>query len=65
MYNGMGKLGVQRMNGKPTPTKYYGLDVTEKAPLDLKKNPLYGKTIQDLRDNVIKKNPRIQKLLAG
>lgn len=63
MYNGMGKLGVQRINGKAQPTKYYGLPVTENAPLDLKKNPLYGKTIQDLRENVIKKNSRIQKML--
>ena len=65
MYNGMGKLKVGMMNGKPTPTKYYGIDVTKDQPLDLKKNPLYGKTIQDLRENVIKKNPRIQKLISG
>lgn len=65
MYNGMGKLKPNMsVGGVLQPMKYYGIEVTKDKFLDLKKNPLYGKTIQDLRDNVVKKNPRIQKMLA-
>lgn len=64
MYNGMGKLkSTYSVNGKIQPQKFYGIEVSEGHPLDLKKNPLYGKTIIDLRDNLIKTNEEIQKLI--
>lgn len=68
-YNGLGKLGPQKLtvNGQVQyqPTKYYGIEVTKDKPLDLKKNPLYGKTIIDLRDNILKQNQEIQALVKG
>jgi hypothetical protein len=70
MYNGLGKLGptmrVMNNSGKMVgvPEKYYGVEVTDKNPLDLRKNPLYGKTILDISENVIKKNKDIQELIS-
>ena len=64
MYNGLGKLGPSKTIGvKPIDT-YYGIKVTKEHPLDLRKNPLYGKTIIDLRENIIKKSEAIQKLIS-
>lgn len=48
-WNGYGKLG-----GK----EYYGIDAT-KSPIDMGKNPVYGKRVVDIRDNIIKANPQI------
>lgn len=64
-YNGLGKLKSTTMMGKPQPTKYYGIEVTPDNPLDMRKNPLYGKTIIDLRENVIKQNKDIQSLISS
>jgi len=64
MFNGMGKLFPRtKINGVSQPENYYGLRVTQDNPLDMRKNPVYGKTIQDLRDNVIKTSPEIQGLI--
>jgi hypothetical protein len=60
-YNGYGKIGV---GSEDKSNSYYGIDVS-KAPLDMNKNPVYGKRIIDLRDNVLKQNPDIVKLVSS
>lgn len=52
-WNGYGKLG-----GK----EYYGIDATQ-TPIDMDKNPVYGKRVLDIRDNIIKKNPQIVEMV--
>lgn len=42
----------------------YGID-TNKTPIDMNKNPIYGKRILDLRENVIKRNPDIKNIVDG
>jgi len=63
-YNGTGKLFPNTEAGYHgfTAGKFYGVPVTE-AGLDMMKNPLYGKQIVDLRDNVIGKSEHIDSLL--
>lgn len=53
-WNGTGQLA-----GKG---KQYGID-TNKVPINMAENPVYGKSVIDLRDNVIKKNPELLKLV--
>lgn len=48
-WNGYGKI----------PAGSYGMD----SEIDMNQNPIYGKRIIDLRDNVIKKNPDIVKMV--
>lgn len=60
-YNGYGKLTKVSEDHS---SKYYGIDVS-KQPLDMNKNPVYGKRIVDIRDNVLKNNPDIVKLVQG
>lgn len=63
-YNGLGKLKSSlKVNGVLQPAKFYGLNVNPGQALDMRENPLYGKTIQDLRDNLIKTNPDIQRMI--
>jgi hypothetical protein len=50
-YNGYGSL-VEQGN-------MYGID-TAKNPIEMSTNPVYGKRIIDLRENVIKQNPGIK-----
>lgn len=70
MYNGLGKLKptihVTNKQGQleGVPEKYYGIEVSDQNPLDLRKNPLYGKTILDISEQVIKKNKDIQELIS-
>ena len=63
-WNGYGKVGVGYYPYPDAPpiNKFYGIDVSKK-PLDMAKNPVYGKRVVDLRDNVIKKNPDLMKLI--
>ena len=63
-YNGTGKLfpGTEKEYHGFTSGKFYGVPVTE-AGLDMMQNPLYGKQIVDLRDNVIGKSKHIDSLL--
>lgn len=63
-YNGTGKLFPHTEAGYHgfTAGKFYGVPVTE-AGLDMMQNPLYGKQIVDLRDNVIGKSEHIDSLL--
>lgn len=58
-FNGYGKIGNKTEGNQ---TKFYGIDVS-KSPLDLSKNPVYGKRIIDLRDNILKAHPEIVKLV--
>lgn len=63
-YNGYGKLGkiVETGDDAVNMHKWYGVDVS-KTPIDLNKNPMYGKRVVDLRDNVLKRNPDIVKIV--
>ncbi len=58
-WNGYGKISPK---SEYKSNMYYGIDVS-KTPLDMNKNPVYGKRVLDLRDNILKKNPEIQKLV--
>jgi hypothetical protein len=58
---------IQAYNGYGTIKgrgKLYGID-TDKNPIDFNKNPIYGKRIIDIRDNIIKKHPELVKLIEG
>lgn len=63
-YNGRGKVfpsteaGYHGFNMK----NIYGVPVPQEG-INMKQNPLYGKRILDLRDNVIKGNPQIADLV--
>ncbi len=53
---------LQSWNGEgivDIPGGAYGM----KGRIDMSKNPVYGKRVLDLRDNVIRKNPEIMKLV--
>lgn len=64
-YNGYGKLFPRgKTGGKYDNESYYEIPVTGDSPLDLRENPAYGKTIISLREDVIKKNQAIQKLIS-
>lgn len=58
-YNGLGVL-QPRLNSE---TSFYEIPVSAKQPLDLKKNPAYGKIVKQLRDDVIRTNSEISKLI--
>lgn len=63
-YNGLGKLKpTLSVGGKLQSMNYYGIPVTGENPLDLKKNPAYGKIVRQLREEVINTNPRIKELI--
>ena len=64
-FNGYGKVfqDTEMAEDGGNTNQWYGVDVT-KQPLDMNKNPVYGKRIIDLRDNVIKKNPDIQAIIG-
>lgn len=65
-YNGLGKLTPSlKVNGVPQAERFYGLLVNPGQSLNMRENPLYGKTIMDLRDNLIRTNPEIQRLIQG
>lgn len=59
-YNGYGKVG-QNTEGRQR--MMYGIDVTHN-PIDMNKTPVYGKRIIDIRDNILKKNPEIAKIVS-
>ena len=58
-WNGYGKVGKTTEGNQDT---VYGIDVT-KNPIDMSVNPVYGKRIIDIRDNILKKNPEIVKIV--
>lgn len=59
-YNGLGKVYPQTEQDYHgfKMKKIYGVDVP-KTGIDMKKNPLYGKRIIDLRDNVLRQNSEV------
>jgi hypothetical protein len=62
-YNGLGRIFPQSDAGYHgyNMAKIYGVDLPEEG-IDMKQNPLYGKQIIDLRENVIKKNPELAEI---
>jgi hypothetical protein len=62
-YNGLGKVYPKTESDYHgyEMAKIYGVDLPKEG-IDMKKNPLYGKQIIDLRENVIKKNPEIMEI---
>lgn len=58
-FNGYGTVGS---NTEGKQSKMYGIDVT-KGPIDMNKRPVYGERIIDIRDNIIKKDPAMVKLV--
>lgn len=65
-YNGLGTVTPK------TEKKYHGYEMQKiygvpipKSGINMRENPLYGKQIVDLRDNVIKRNKQIQKYLKN
>jgi hypothetical protein len=65
-YNGLGNLYPDTESEYYKYHKnnqFYGVPVTKEG-LSMKKNPLYGKEIINLRDSVIKQNPGIMKLIS-
>ena len=60
-FNGYGKVGA---NTEGQQKSMYGIDVT-KQPIDMNKNPAYGKRIIDIRDNILKNNPEVVKMVEG
>lgn len=61
-YNGYGKLTPRQTTGNPT-EYFYEIPTTRSNPLNMAQNPVYGKTIMSLRDEIIKKNPELQALI--
>jgi LysM repeat protein len=64
VYNGMGVVTPK------TEKNYHGFEMQKiygvpipKEGISMRKNPLYGKQIVDLRDNVLKKNPEFVKYI--
>lgn len=43
--------------------KMYGIEYTRDKPLDFNDNPVYGKRVIDIRENVIKKSPEMVSLI--
>lgn len=60
-YNGYGKIkkGHQDLEGA---TSIYGVPIPAEG-FDFRKNPLYGKTVMSLRDEILKQNPQISDLV--
>jgi hypothetical protein len=58
-YNGYGKL-VPRAGEKA----FYGIPVSPQHPLDFRENPVYGRTVMSLRDEILKKNPDVAQIVA-
>lgn len=66
-WNGYGKIGKNFYKDHPDVPRiksFYGVDVTNQD-IDMNKNPVYGKRILDIRENIIKKHPEIVKLVEG
>lgn len=54
VYNGLGKI----TEGSFGRTKAYGLDIPEEG-ISMKENPLYGKRIEDVRNNILLQNEEL------
>jgi hypothetical protein len=64
VYNGLGKVfpSTEADYHGFKMKKIYGVDVP-KGGIDLRKNPLYGKQVIDIRDNVLKRNPEFMRYM--
>jgi hypothetical protein len=64
-YNGYGDLRhlLMKVGGKMVGQKLYGNMVTPDKPFLMSDNPLYGKTIVSLRDEILKKHEGIKQLV--
>jgi hypothetical protein len=60
-YNGYGKL-KPRFPDSDTDS-FYGVPTSRKNPIDMSKTPLYGQTIRQMRDEVLKLDPKIKALV--
>lgn len=65
-YNGYGNLypSTEADYHKGNVPSFYEIPVSHQNPLRLSQNPAYGKTIISLRDELLKKSPEIQELIA-
>lgn len=63
-YNGLGivRPSTEKWYHGYDMKKIYGVTIPKEG-INMKENPLYGKQIKDIRDNIIKKNPDIQKIV--
>ena len=59
-YNGLGKITGNTEKGYHgfTMKKIYGVPIPSEG-IDMKQNPLYGKRVMDIRDNVLAKDPNL------
>jgi len=64
-YNGLGKLypSTEASYHGGNSKAFYGIPVTKDNPIDLNKNPVYGKSIKSIGDSIIGVNPEIQSLI--
>lgn len=64
VYNGLGKIfpSTEADYHGFKMKKIYGVPVP-KGGIDLRKNPLYGKQVIDIRDNVLKRNPEFMRYM--
>lgn len=64
VYNGLGKVfpSTEADYHGFKMKKIYGVEVP-KGGIDLRKNPLYGKQVIDIRDNVLKRNPEFMRYM--
>ena len=60
-WNGYGKITPK---SEDNTNFYYGIDVN-KHPINMNKNPVYGNRVVDVRDNIIKKDNNIRKIVEN
>lgn len=63
-YNGLGLLKPQNTDPRAQES-WYGIPVTHQNPLNLRRNPVYGKIVRQLRDEIIGTNPDISRLIES
>jgi hypothetical protein len=63
-YNGYGKV-FPKNTDRNAKESYYGIPVTHQNPLNMANNPIYGKNIISVRDEIIKKHPQLQELIKA
>lgn len=61
-WNGYGKITAESFGGRVR--KAYGIDISQE-PIDMSTNPVYGRRVKDIRDNILKRNPQIIELVEG
>lgn len=61
-YNGYGKL-IPRNTAPGAVESFYEIPTTRANPLNMAHNPVYGKNIISVRDEIIRRNPELQALV--